>query len=221
MWDRLADRAQSGRRSPVERVLVRLGMSEPDALLVAVAPSLRVSWLFGMAATLAFVALGALSGGSRGLALFLLVAPLVPVAGVAVAYGPDVDPSYEAALAAPYPAVRLLLLRTAAVLTSSLPLVLAAALLLPGLSWTAVTWLLPALAGTAVVLAASTWVRPVAAAVVLGIGWITAVGAASRARDPAAVLTPALLLAYAVVGGVALLVLCLRVRHLARLGSAS
>jgi hypothetical protein len=221
VWERVRDRAQAGRPRPVERLLVRLGLSESDALLVAVAPSLRTSWLFGLAGTLAFVALAAAFGGDRGLTLFLLVAPLVPVVGVAVAYGPDVDPSYEAGLAAPYPATRLLLLRTGAVLATSLPLVLTAALLLPGLSWTAVSWLLPALAATAVLLAASTWTRPTVAAVVLGVSWATAVAAASRARDPAAVLTPALLLTYAVLTVVAVLVLCLRIHHLARLGSAS
>jgi hypothetical protein len=196
-------------------------VSETDALLVAHAPSLRASWLFGLAATLAFAVLAAVWGGMRGPAFFLLVAPLVPVAGVAFAYGPDVDPAFEAGLAAPYPAARLLLLRTAAVLVTSLPLAVLAGLLVPALPGTAVSWLLPALAFTAVVLAASTWARPSAVAVVLGVGWVVAVGSASMARDPAAVLTPALLVTYAVIGVVAVLVLCLRIRHLARLGSSS
>jgi hypothetical protein len=218
VWARIQDRAEAGRPPVVERLLVRLGVSETDALLVARAPSLRASWLGGLAATVAFAGLGAASGGSRGLALFLLLAPLVPVAGVAFAYGPDVDPAYESGLAAPYPAARLLLLRAAAVLVSSLPLTLLAGLLIPALTWTAVSWLLPALAFTAIVLAASTWARPAAVAVVLGVGWVTAVGAATRESDPAEVLAPALLITYAVLGMVAVLVLCLRIHHLARLG---
>jgi hypothetical protein len=221
VWARIEEQAQAPRRGPVERLLARVGLSETDALLVAHAPSLRASWLFGLTATLAFAAFGAAWGGTRGLAFFLLVAPLVPVAGVAFAYGPDVDPAYETGLAAPYPAVRLLLLRTAAVLVTSLPLAILAGLLIPALSGTAVSWLLPALAFTAVVLAASTWARPSAVATVLGVGWVVAVVSASRARDPAAVLTPVLLVTYAVLGCVAVLVLCLRIRHLARLGSSS
>jgi len=202
-------------------VLTRLGVSEPDALLVAVAPSLRASWLYGLAVTLGFVALSAAYGGSRGLALFLLVAPLVPVAGVAFAYGPDVDPSYEVGVAVPYSAARLLLLRTAAVLATCLPLVLLAALLVPALSWTAVSWLLPALSFTAVTLAASTWTRPAVAGVGVGIAWACAVGSAAAQQDPAAVLDPALLLVYAAVGVAAALVLRLRLRHLTLLGSLS
>jgi hypothetical protein len=221
VWSRIQDRAEAGRPPAVERLLIRLGVSEPDALLVARAPSLRASWLFGLAATVAFAAAGAGWGGPKGLALFLLLAPLAPVAGVAFAYGPDVDPAYETGLAAPYPAARLLLLRTAAVLVSSLPLTLLTGLLIPALSWTAVSWLLPALAFSAVVLAASTWARPAEVSVVLSLGWVSAVGAATRESDPAEVLAPALLIIYAVLGVVAVLVLCLRIHHLARLGRTS
>lgn len=221
VWARIQDRVEVGRPAAVERLLVRLGVSDTDALLVASAPSLRASWLLGLTATLAFAALGAGWGGAGGVAFFLLAAPLVPVAGVAFAYGPDVDPSFETGLVAPYPAARLLLLRTAAVLVSSVPLTLLAGMLVPNLSWSGVAWLLPALAFTAVVLAASTWARPGAVAVVLAVGWLTAVGSASLAREPAAVLAPTLLVTYALLGVAAVLVLCIRIRHLARLGGSS
>ena len=213
VWSRIQEQAQAPAPSLVERVLIRLGVSEPDARLVAVAPSLRTSWLFGLAATLGFVGLSAAHGGSRGLALFLLVAPLVPVAGVAFAYGPDVDPAYEVGVAVPYSAAKLLMLRSGAVLATSLPLVLAAALLVPALSWTAVSWLLPALAFTAVMLATSTWTRPTVTGVGLGIVWVCAVGSAAIDDNPAAVLDPALLLIYAAVGVAAVVVLRLRIRH--------
>ncbi len=184
VWGRIEEQVQAPARSLLERALTRLGVPEPDALLVAVAPSLRVSWLLGLAVTLGFAGVGAAYGGTRGLAFFLLVAPLVPVAGVALAYGPDVDPAYEVGVAAPYSSARLLLLRTGAVLATSLPLVLAAGLLVPSMSWTAVTWLLPALALTAVVLAASTWVRPTAVAVALAVLWTGVVGAARSTVTP-------------------------------------
>lgn len=221
VWTRVREQVQAPAPSLVERLLTRLGVSAPDARIVSVAPSLRTSWLFGLAVTLGFVGLGTANGGTRGLAFFLLVAPLVPVAGVAFAYGPDVDPSYEVGVAVPYSAARLLLLRTAAVLATSLPLVLAAALLVPGLSWTAVTWLLPALAFTTVVLAASTWTRPTFAALGLGIAWACAVGTAALDRDPYAVLAPTALLVYALAGIAAALILRLRIRRLTPLGSLS
>jgi len=221
VWTRVREQVQAPAPSLVERLLTRLGVSAPDARIVSVAPSLRTSWLLGLAITLGFVGLGVANGGDRGLTFFLLVAPLVPVAGVAFAYGPDVDPSYEVGVAVPYSAARLLLLRTAAVLATSLPLLLMAALLVPGLSWTVVSWLLPALAFTAVILAASTWTRPSFAGVGLGIAWACAVGTAAFAEDPYAVLAPSLLLIYAVVGIAAVLVLRLRIRRLMPLGSLS
>ncbi|MGB8380756.1 MAG: hypothetical protein WCG47_05810 [Dermatophilaceae bacterium] len=213
VWNRIQEQLQAPTRSVVERALVR-GVPEPEALLVAVAPSLRVSWLLGLAVTLSFVGVGAAYGGTRGLAFFLLVAPLVPVAGVALAYGPDAEPAYEVGVAAPYSSARLLLLRTGAVLVTSLPLVLAAGLLVRSMSWTAVTWLLPALALTAMVLAASTWVRPTAVAVALAVLWAGVVGAAAFGHDPGAVLAPANLLVYAAVGVAAVLMLRVRIHEL-------
>jgi anti-sigma factor RsiW len=221
VWDHIREHAQAPATTMVERLLVRAGVAEPDALLVATAPTLRTSWLMGVACTLGFVSLAASYAGDRGLALFLILAPLVPVAGVALAYGPEVDPAHEVGVATPYSAARLLLLRTATVLATSLPVVLAAALMLPGLTWTTVGWMLPALAFTAVVLAASTWARPGTTAAVLAIGWTCAVGAATLGRDPAAVLAPSLLVAYAAIGVAAGLVLRLRFHHLSRSGSLS
>ena len=221
VWDDIREQAQAPAPSLVERLLSRLGLAEPDALLVAAAPSLRTSWLVGLALTLGFVGLAASYGGDDGLGLFLVLAPLVPVAGVALAYGPEVDPAHEIGVATPYSAARLLLWRTTAVLATSLPLVLAAALLLPGLTWTTVGWLLPALAFTAVVLAASTWSRPATTAAALAIAGSAAVGASTIDRDPAAVLAPAPLVGYAVVGVVAAVVLRLRIHHLTRSGSLS
>lgn len=219
VWTRIQEKVEAPAGSAAQRLLVRLGLPEPDALLVAAAPSLRTSWLLGLAVTLAFVAVSAAYGGARGLTLFLLVAPLVPVVGVAIAYGPDVDPGYEATRAAPYPMFRLVLLRTAAVLMTCLPLVLGAAMLVPGLGGATVAWLLPALAFSAVVLAASTWVRPAAAGAGLALAWAVAVGSAGVARDVTAVLAPVPLLGYCAVGLAAVAVLSRRLRRPIQPGS--
>lgn len=219
VWDRIRSGVEEPRQTPVQRGLVRAGMSDSDALLVAAAPSLRSSWLLGLAGTLGFVALSVAYGGARGLAFFLLVAPLVPVVGVAFAYGPDVDPAYEVGRAAPYPAARLLLLRTAAVLATCLPLVAATSLVVPGLAAGAFAWLLPALAFSAVVLAASTWCRPAVAATAVGLAWACAVGTAAVAREATAVLTPVLLAGYGLLGAAAVLVLRRRLRSIPPPGS--
>jgi hypothetical protein len=219
IWTRIRDQAQSPDPGFVERLLRRFGLSAPDALLVSVAPSLRASWLLSLAVTLGFVGLSAKYGGSPGLIFFFLLTPLVPVAGVAFAYGPDVDPAFEVGLATPYSAARLLLLRTGAVLMTSLPVVLAAALLAPARFSISAWCLVPALSFTAITLAGCTWTRPALIGVGLGITWICIVGAAALNHALAAVVSPAPLLVYAAIGLLAVIVLRLRVPHLTTVGS--
>jgi hypothetical protein len=218
VWTRLREQAQAPAPGPVERLLVRLGVSAPDALLIAVAPSLRTSWLFGLAATLAFVVLSVTYGGARGLAFFLLVAPLVPVAGVAFAYGPDVDPTYEVSAAAPYAAPGCCCCARGG--PHDLPSAGA------GLRRTAAGAVLDRgrLAAPGAVVHRRGAGRldldpPDGRGRRAGRRLVGAVATAAFDRQPAAVLAPALLVLYAAVGLAAALVLRLRLRHLTLLGS--
>ena len=79
VWSRVREQAQAPAPSLVERLLTRLGVSAPDARLVSVAPSLRTSWLFGLAVTLGFVGLGFV--GFLGLLLLTLFTSEVGFAG--------------------------------------------------------------------------------------------------------------------------------------------
>ena len=71
---------------------------------------------------LAFAALAARED-RPGLVFFLALAPLIPVAGIAAAFGPGVDPTFEIGLAAPLRSSKLLLIRCTAVLVASLVLI--------------------------------------------------------------------------------------------------
>jgi hypothetical protein len=161
----------------VERTLHPLGVREHVCRLLAATPSLRVSWLLaeafalGMAAIAANRATGTELAGAT-LFLFLVTAALAPVAGVAAAFGPGVDPTYEVGLAAPMPSDRLLFIRASAVLGVSLAIAGVAALALPSTGWALALWLLPALGLTLATLALATWIRPVWAAVGVGVGWV-------------------------------------------------
>jgi hypothetical protein len=199
----------SGGAGLVERVLVRLGLRAGDAVVVGAAPVLRIAWSAGLAAVLSFILVASLVGDDHAQTLFLALAPLLPVAGVAAAYGPSVDPSYELGLAAPYRMIRLVLLRSAAVLLAAVPITLAAGLLLPLDGATGVAWVLPALAFTILVLGAGSWVDPWTAAVAVGTGWVTAVALSARLGDVLAVLAPFALVGYVVliVAGALVLVL--------------
>src|SRR4051812_39329467 len=145
LWLDVEDRLDAPVPGPIESVLRRLGMSEHVARLLAATPSLRLTWLSAIALVLGFGVLAA-HYGERGLLLFLCVAGLAPMAGVAAAFAPGLDPTYELGLAAPLSSARLLLLRSAAVLATTIPLAGIAALALPSVGWTAVAWLVPSLA---------------------------------------------------------------------------
>jgi hypothetical protein len=135
---------------------------------------LQVSWLAAVAVAVGFGALAS-HGSDHGLALFLVMAPLVPVVGVAAAYGPGVDPAHELTVAAPISGFRMLLLRSLAVLAASVVLTAAASLGLAALDWTAAAWVLPAFALTGGTLALSLVMAPERAATCITVAWLTAV----------------------------------------------
>ena len=135
VWDRVADELQAPPRTRTERVAARLGLSDRDALLVAAAPALRGSWLLALLLCLLFSVTAVTQGEVRGGLAFLCIAPLLPVGAVAFAYGQEADPIWEVTLAAPYPPLRLLLLRAVSVVVVALPLAFVAAPVLPGPPW--------------------------------------------------------------------------------------
>lgn len=182
-WDAIDLAIDAPVSGPVERLLRRFGVPEPTARLLALTPSLRPSWLLAVAVVLAFGALAAGWRGETGLMAFLLVAPLLPLAGVAVAYGPHVEPAHEIALAAPVGTLRLLLLRTVAVVGATTTLAAVAAVALPGFEWTAAAWLVPALGLTLAALGLATSTGPAAACAIVASTWVSAVLAAWRVAD--------------------------------------
>ncbi len=178
VWARIRDDLELPRPTRVERALIALGLDASDARVVAVSPSFRGAWLMGLALLLAFAAAAGTWGTNRGQLLFLLIAPLVPVAGVALGYDPETDPALEAECATPWSRFRLVLLRSLALLITGLPVVLGVATLVPGSI--SVLWLAPAAALTVVVLALSTWVAPLVASAGSAALWVLVVSSLGR-----------------------------------------
>jgi len=195
VWGSIVDTIDTPHRSAVERLLLTLRVPEHLARLLVATPSLRLSWLVAEALALGFAVIAANGTSDQNeelvLFLFLVVAALLPVAGVAVAFGPGIDPTYEIGVAAPMPADRLLLIRAAAVLASSVSITVFAALALPGLDAIAAAWLLPALGLTVATLALGTWVRPLVAAASVALTWVlSAAAAAVSTQDRLAAFRP-------------------------------
>ena len=183
-WDGVLDAVQSPALPLPVRLARRCGLPEPTAVLLAAATSLRTSWVVGSFLALAFATLAVMLAGGELLAPFLLVAPLVPVIGVAAAYGPQQDPLETLVVTAPYGRTRLILVRTLAVLASVLPLTVLLGLLLPGPAWLAAAWLGPALALVPTLLALSSFVGPRTGVAVVTLGWSAIVVFSLRGLPP-------------------------------------
>jgi len=178
VWSGVIDAIDRPRPRLAERLLRRLGVSDGTARLLAATPSLQLSWLAAVAVALAFSVVAA-QAGPKGLALFLIVAPLVPLAGVAAAFGPELDRSHEISAATPMAGCRLLLLRGAAVFASTVLLSGLGALALPGLHWTSAAWILPALSLTLAALSLATFTSVERAAAAVAVFWVSAVSVAA------------------------------------------
>ncbi|KUN80224.1 anti-sigma factor family protein [Streptomyces griseoruber] len=170
-WQRLDAELDAPRPSLTERLLVRIGVADHTARLLTATPVLRRSWLLSVLFLLVMTVLAVRVADLPG--LFLALAPLLPLAGVALSYGPGLDPTYEMAVVAPLHGFRLLMIRTVAVLTAGLALNGLATLALPGYGLMALAWLLPALALTTTGLALSARLGPVLAPALVGGAWLT------------------------------------------------
>ena len=208
VWDRVQDVVQVPRPSVFERLLRKAGLAAADARIVAVSPAFRGAWLVGLSALVVFVTVAGSYGGGRGEWAFLLVAPLVPSLAIALGYDPELDEAVETECATPYSRMRLVLLRSAALLLIGLPALFLASVVLPG--HIAFWWLVPAAGCTALVLALSTWITPLSAVGVVATGWLLLVGSRFRTGTPTELLTDDWLTAYAAVTAMALLLLTMR-----------
>lgn len=175
----LLEQAWAGVRADVEappvpavvRVARRLGLPDPVGVLLAAAASLQVAWLSGALVALGFAFVASSFTGDGTLWPFLLVAPLIPVIGVAAAYGPSEDPFEALAVTSPYGRPRLVLVRTLAVVVTTIPAAFLVGLALPAPSWVAAAWLGPAVAMLPLLLALAGFVGPRAAGAVIALLW--------------------------------------------------
>jgi hypothetical protein len=216
-WDQIVQLVVQPRLTVLERLLRRCGLPEHLARLLAATPTLSRAWLTAVVAVLAFavVAAHAAHQATSALLPFLLVAPVLPLVGIAVAYGPRIDPAYELLTAAPAAGPRLLLLRAGAVLVSALAPAALATSLLPGSVLLGAAWLLPALAQTAACLALSTRMPVQLAAGGLSAGWtVTVLSIGWFGGDRMLAFHPVAQLAYGAAAVALAVVVFVRRRHL-------
>ncbi|MEV7227330.1 anti-sigma factor [Polymorphospora sp. NPDC051019] len=155
-------------------------------MLLNAAPAARVAWFVSVAATLGLAVGAAFDPLLIRPWLLLLIAPVLPVLGVAASYGPHTDPLHEMVAASPYGGLRIVLWRTLSVLAVTVPVAVVAGAA-SGIGVPAM-WLLPCLALTGLALGLGSLIAPVRAATLVAGGWALLVLAAS---GPAWLVVPA------------------------------
>jgi anti-sigma factor RsiW len=170
-WDRVRSEMERPQQPAVIRVARRLGLSEPLSVLLTATASLRTAWLSASLVALGFAYIATRFTDGEALWPFLLVAPLIPVVGVAATYGPATDPLETLIVTSPYGRARLILVRTLGVLATCMPVAFLLGLTLPGPEWVAAAWLGPALALIPILLALAAFVGPRSAASAIAMGW--------------------------------------------------
>ncbi|MEU6709500.1 zf-HC2 domain-containing protein [Streptomyces wuyuanensis] len=152
----------------------RRGAGPSKWLTPAMAPWLAMV----VSVTLIALLLDLLGTGPGEVSLVLLLAPVLPVLGVAASWSRGLDPAYELTASVPRAGLDLVLRRTASVLAVVVPALL-------GAGWasgvTAAQWLLPCLAFTSTTLALGGFLGVTRAAVVLAAVWAAVVLAPSLA----------------------------------------
>lgn len=165
-WARIADRIDSG--NPILRRWPRL------AAVSLASPPLATATAT-VAGLLVVLVVAARIGSPRFATTALLtLGPISPLVAAHLAFGPRVDPAGKMAAAAPIAAGRVAALRA---LAATLLACVAGLLVTPLTTVdTPVVWLLPALAGTAIAVAISTYADATIPSVALGAAWLVAVG---------------------------------------------
>lgn len=191
-WRAITFELDAPQPSRLERVLRRVGFSSATARLVGATPALRRSWAAALAVVV-LIGLGAASDDPDNIYAMLVLAPLLPVVGVALAYGPTVDPVHEIGLATPMRGLRLLLIRSATVVTIAVAVLAGAVVLSAASNVLAVVWLLPALALTSIAVGTMTVTTPRRAVAAVSVGWALVVFTVQSATtDSLALFGPAM-----------------------------
>ncbi len=173
LWFDISNEIDRPRPARLERIATRLGASEAAGRLAGATPSLTRAWI-GALCALAVLSLIVSSDAAEGQGRFigfLVIAPLMLIGAVALAYRRSAEPAHEIAIAAPVGGLRLLLWRVAAVAPVAILVNVGVGIILRG-GWFSIAWLLPGVALTFAALALSATYSMVKSTTIVGVAWI-------------------------------------------------
>ena len=181
IWDGIVDTLDRPPEGWIERLLRALGCRDVTTRIVAAAPRARFAYVLAVVVSIGLSVIASRSSYDEFFGLFLLVAPLGPLAATALAFGSRTDPAFELVGTLPTSTLRLVLTRTIAAVGPAMLLTSMSLVWMIERGWLALAWMLPSLGLAALALALSTYVTIEIAATVLGALWV-AVPIVARAR---------------------------------------
>jgi len=180
-WLGVAAQVWRRRPGPVERAAGRLLRSPGLARALVTTPSLLLGWVIATAVVL-IAGVGITLG--TGQPWVALLAPAVAAVGIAYAYGPGIDPSWELSQSMAVSDRIVLLVRALAVFGLNAGLGLAASAVSGAAAAVTFGWLVPMTAVSALALAAATVTRSANVGVAAGLaGWAITILAGQAAGD--------------------------------------
>ena len=180
-WLGVAAQVWRRRPGPVERAAGRLLRSPGLARALVTTPSLLLGWVIATAVVL-IAGVGITLG--TGQPWVALLAPAVAAVGIAYAYGPGIDPSWELSQSMAVSDRMVLLVRALAVFGLNAGLGLAASAVSGAAAAVTFGWLVPMTAVSALALAAATVTRSANVGVAAGLaGWAITILAGQAAGD--------------------------------------
>jgi hypothetical protein len=193
------------------RLLNRLGLPDADAVVLrASSEGLYRPWIVSVVGAAIFGLLANMLDARIQLVSIMLLAPLLPVLAVTIAYD-TTDPMRELAVATPLSKLRIALLRAGAAAGVAIPLTLAVSLTIPGIADHAFVWLLPALMLTIVAVTLLTWCTAKVTGGVIATTWVAFIIAIRADDSLGAITSPQGQLAFVVVAVAAVGVLVVRI----------
>lgn len=180
IWVEVEDRVDRAGVDFTERLLRRFRMDSGMERLIAATPALRIGALAAVGLIVAVAVLASRAAGEGD--AFLVLAPVVPTALVALSFSPNADPAGECGLATPVFGFGLVMRRALAIEVMAFIVLGIGSLFAPIDGLRAMGWLLPALALSLGTLAGSVrWTAPETAAGLTTV-WLAVVALASVAE---------------------------------------
>jgi anti-sigma factor RsiW len=193
------------------RLLRRLGLPDADTVVLrASSEGLYRPWLVSVVGALIFGVLAGMLDARLQLVSIMLLAPLLPVLAVTLAYD-TTDQMRELAMAKPLSKLRIALLRAGAAAGVAIPLTLAVSVTIPGIADHAFVWLLPAVTLTFLAVTLLTWCTAKVTGGVIATAWVAFIIAIRADDSLGAITSPQGQLAFVVAAFVAVGVLVVRI----------